>query len=110
MNRAPIQPLCTDPWPHRPRDAVRSKVFRLAGLLTARGAERAHVLDVSETGARLHCAAALVAGDDVAIEAAGVMVRGCVMWVAEGRIGLRFHRRLKEAELAQFLAPIEIAR
>ena len=109
MNRAPIQPLCTDPWPHRPRGAVRSKVFRLAGLLTARGTERAHVLDVSATGARLHCAAALAAGDEVAIETAGVTVRGRVMWIADGRIGLRFHRRLSEGELAQLLAPIEAA-
>lgn len=109
MRSGQIQHCHPDHGPHSPRAAVRSKLFRLANLLTAHGAERAHLLDVSETGARLHCATRLAAGDEVAIAAAGVTARGRIVWAEGGRLGLRFHRRLGADELARLLAPLAAA-
>ena len=106
MSRARHQDLIFDREAHQARGAARSKVFRLAALLTPRGTVRAHLLDVSEAGARLHCPARLTTGEEVAIEAAGIAVRGRVMWVADDRAGLRFNRPLGADALARLVGRV----
>lgn len=75
----------------------RTKLFKLARLRTATASGlRAHVLDISPAGARIHCAAALHPGQHVTLEIAGRALRATVLRADDDRAGLRFHARLSE--------------
>ncbi|MBN2973327.1 PilZ domain-containing protein [Roseomonas aeriglobus] len=73
------------------RDAVRIKVFEVS-IITSNGNEyRAHLLDVSDTGARAHCTHAFEVGQQIAVRWDRADRPALVCWTqADGKLGLRY--------------------
>ena len=72
------------------RRATRLKLFEPV-LLRVQGEEvRAHLLDLSMTGALAHCDSPPRIGERVLIEANALGVAGRVMWVRAKRFGVHF--------------------
>lgn len=86
-----------DRTPHAiARRATRLKLFepvllRLHGLPL-----RAHLLDLSATGALVHSERPPLTGDHVHIEAAALGLSGRVVWVRARRFGIRFDAPLAD--------------
>ncbi len=76
---------------HDRRDAVRTKVFEVS-IITSNGNEyRAHLLDVSDDGARAHCTHAFEVGQRIAVRRDGSDRTALVCWTqADGKLGLRY--------------------
>lgn len=81
----------------KPRIAARHKMFEPVVLRLHGVPLRAHMLDLSTTGALAHCDHPPQAGDRVRIEAEGVAVIAHVVWVRAKRFGLHFDIALSEA-------------
>lgn len=77
----------------------RRKVFQPAALRVGAAPVKAHVLDISLGGARLHCAARCAPGAAVEVSACAVTVRGRIMWRVGDRLGIRFDRLLGDGEI-----------
>lgn len=87
-------------WRARPR----RKLFQPAELDTAAGRVRAHLLDLSETGALVN-AAAPPAADSFATLICGALQRSArVTWVKGTRFGIRFVLPLTAAQVDDVLA------
>ncbi|KQN25491.1 hypothetical protein ASE86_04440 [Sphingomonas sp. Leaf33] len=73
------------------RHAVRTKVFEVS-IITLNGAEyRAHLLDVSDTGARAHCTHRFEVGQRVKVRWNDADRAAEVCWTqADDRLGLRY--------------------
>lgn len=73
------------------RAAKRTKVF-LVGEITPPGATptRAHVLDISDTGARVHSDQQQTVGGEVTLAVHDFEAAGNVEWVAGQRFGMKF--------------------
>lgn len=81
----------------KPRIATRHKMFEPV-VLRLRGTPlRAHILDLSTTGALAHCDHPPQAGDRVRIEAEGITAIAYVVWVRAKRFGLHFDIALSDA-------------
>lgn len=72
------------------RRATRLKLFEPVLLRTHGESARAHLLDLSATGALAHCDSPPRVGDHVLIEASILGVSGRVMWVQSKRFGVHF--------------------
>jgi hypothetical protein len=84
-----------------PRTAARHKMFEPV-VLRLRGTPlRAHILDLSTTGALAHCDHPPQSGDRVWIEAEGVTAIAHVVWVRAKRFGLHFDVPLSYAMVQQ---------
>ena len=81
------------------RAEPRAKVFLLASLRRGEQKDRAHLLDLSPGGARVHCAVAPRPAESVELVWGPIRMRGMVMWVRDDRFGVRFDRRLSPIEL-----------
>ena len=73
------------------RVAKRTKVF-LVGEINPPGASptRAHVLDISDTGARVHSEQQQTVGGEVTLAVHDFEAAGNVEWVAGQRFGMKF--------------------
>lgn len=80
----------------QPRRATRHKLFEPVILRCDGVALRAHILDLSASGALLHCDCAPKVGDAVGIRADMFNVAARVMWVRDKRFGVRFDLQLCE--------------
>lgn len=89
-----------------PRGEPRVKLFRLARLRHGDALLRAHLLDISPSGARMHCAADLKPGQLVALMVDDRPIPAVVLRASGGRIGLRFGVRLDEDRLRRIAAEI----
>ncbi|HUD95712.1 PilZ domain-containing protein [Sphingobium sp.] len=78
------------------RRAVRLKLFEPVVLRVHGVAERAHLLDLSATGALAHCEQPPYTGDAVRIEGETLSITGRVMWVLGKRFGIHFDRTLTD--------------
>lgn len=79
------------------RHAPRHKMFEPVAL-TLRGAElRAHFLDLSSTGALVHCEVPPNAGSYVIIHALDLETSGRVKWAKGKRFGIQFSQPLTQA-------------
>lgn len=84
----------------KPRIAARHKMFEPV-VLHLRGMPlRAHILDLSTTGALAHCDRPPSTGDRVMIETKGIMVVAHVVWVRAKRFGVHFDIALSDAMVA----------
>lgn len=72
------------------RRATRLKLFEPVLLRIQGHAVRAHLLDLSATGALAHCDSPPCVGDHVLIEASTLGVAARVMWVRAKRFGIHF--------------------
>lgn len=70
--------------------ATRLKLFEPVQLRLRGAGIRAHLLDLSVTGALAHSEYPPAVGDHVMIEGASLGVAGRVMWVREKRFGIHF--------------------
>lgn len=87
------------------RAKPRSKLFQPTELCDAAGAiRRAHLLDLSATGALVHATEPPQPGGMIQLTLGGTP-RSChVMWVEDRRFGVRFRTPLTDAQVADILA------
>jgi len=83
----------------RRRGAARHKLFEPLALRHAGVPLRAHMLDLSLSGALLHAERPPQIGDDVVIEFHGWTAAAQVVWVRAKRFGVRFDAPLTDAAL-----------
>lgn len=79
-------------------------MFQLAGLRVDGATCRAHILDISRSGARVHCTADLVRGQRVTLIAEQQHLLAMVLWEDSHRVGLRFQLTLTEDQLKRIAA------
>lgn len=88
----------------RLRAKPRSKLFQPTELRDAAGTpRRAHLLDMSATGALVHAAEPPGPGDTVQLVLAGVARTAQVMWTEERRFGVRFRMPLTDAQVTEIV-------
>ena len=85
------------------RARTRRKLFQPAELDMAGGRRRVHVLDLSETGAQLGCAAVPPQGSFVSLSLGEVRRAARVAWVRGQRVGISFVMPLTAAEMSAVL-------
>lgn len=85
--------------PQPQRVAKRVKVFRPIALQMSGGIHKAHVLDLSATGARLHADCPHRAWSSVTLHCEDLDVSGRVVWTKGLVFGVKFLRTLSEAEI-----------
>ncbi len=84
--------------------AVRYKVFEPAELSIGADRTRAHMLNVSESGALVHAAEIKAKkGNSVGLKIGGDWFPARIMWIALPRLGLAFDGRLPADVLARLL-------
>lgn len=84
--------------------APRHKVFEPVLLAAAGVTARAHLLNVSLTGALLHVAPPVMRGDRLTVALRGIWVPAQVVRVAGPRAGIAFERPLDAAQVDALLA------
>ena len=82
------------------REAKRIKTFLPTEILVENTAKRAHVLDISSAGSRLHTVVDLKPGAEVRLRLNGEALVGTVIWADAGRLGLRFPTLLAADQIA----------
>lgn len=82
------------------RMAARQKLFAPTTLHVGEASQRAHLLDISAGGARLHAAAPPPLRALVLLDCAGKRRAARVMWRDGAKIGLRFVVPLSAADVA----------
>lgn len=82
----------------------RLKVFQPIQLETAAGTVRAHLLNLSRTGALIHCADAPEHGAIVRVTLGNTANRARVMWRDGKRFGVAFAGKLAPAQIDDALA------
>lgn len=92
------------------RGARRLKSFIPVTLDQEAGTVRAHVLDMSETGALVHCEAAIRSGERLQLRVGHHVLRGGVMWVEGKRFGFRFTLPLTVTEVQAIVSASEAGR
>jgi hypothetical protein len=105
-NLASVAASSNDPMSaleRRSQIARRYKTFWPTMLRTADLAQRAHVLNISCTGARIHAENPLDRGQYVEIAIAPLWLRGFVRWRHEKSFGVAFHEMISEADLENYL-------
>ena len=86
------------------RHKRRLKVF-LPVIVEMKGdEERAHLLDLSKIGARLHAHVAPHLHDDVALRHGDIAIRGVVVWVKGNGFGMMFNSDLTELQIATLIS------
>ena len=73
------------------RREPRQKVFRLVTLGVLGIRHRAHILDLSQSGARVHCDVAMTPGHGVTLCIGERILKARVVWTNDKRIGIAFH-------------------
>lgn len=90
--------------PRSARAEPRVKTFQLASLRADDAVCRAHVLDISRSGARVHCTADLRRGQRVTLMMEHLRIAATILWVAEQRAGIRFQTPLIDDQLRRIAA------
>lgn len=81
----------------------RYKVFEVVSATVAGAERRAHMINVSLSGALLHMDQSARLGEPVALHWEGRAIAGQIVWASPPRFGLRFQNPLPLATLAAFL-------
>lgn len=86
------------------RVSARAKLFQPVEVHSAAGRRRAHLLDLSATGALLALADLPGSARILTLHCGGVQRIARVAWAVDGRCGIAFARPLAPAELEELLA------
>jgi len=86
-----------------PRAAPRYKVFEPASIECRGRRARAHILDLSAQGARLHCLEPLAIGGWVDLQCDHFRTSGRIVWGRERRFGVEFNSPLPDAYLRRVI-------
>ena len=89
------------------RKSKRLKVFEPAVVVQGPRESRAHLLNVSRSGAAIHCERRTQIGEMVTISCGAVRLTGLIVWTEEHRSGVRFIEPIGEAVMATLLRSIE---
>jgi hypothetical protein len=81
------------------RKARRIKLFLPIAIETVIGPHRAHLLDVSQSGARMHIDAAIACGETVVLHWGTVNISCRVHWKRDHFCGLSFDRQLNSEQM-----------
>jgi hypothetical protein len=84
--------------------APRRKAFQPATVRLGTEELRAHVLDVSRTGAMFHCRAPLARDSLITIRCGETTVRGRIVWSEDGRHGIAFTHALPDRMVEAMIA------
>ncbi|HEX7784029.1 MAG TPA: PilZ domain-containing protein [Sphingobium sp.] len=76
------------------REARRKKVFLPVAIETVIGPHRAHILDISQSGARMHIDAAVACGETVVLHCGAIDISSQVSWRRDLFCGVRFAQQL----------------
>jgi hypothetical protein len=87
----------------RPRIAARHKLFEPVLLRHGGASVRAHMLDLSTSGALLHAEHPPAPGMHVRVEGERLFVGALVVWTRAKRFGLRFDLPIADAIIAHVL-------
>lgn len=87
----------------RQRSAPRHKIFQPTQVHFAAGEVRAHLINVSQSGALVHADPTPRRGDMIRIEIQGILVSAQVRWTDGPRFGLSFIQSLDALTLKQLL-------
>ena len=87
------------------RGRPRRKIFLPVDILAAGGALRAHLLNLSASGALVHSVAAPAVGTPVRLTLGGSMRAARVVWQEGVRFGITFALPLHETDVARVLGP-----
>ena len=85
------------------RVASRLKVFQPVELHTDKGCVRAHLLNVSATGALVHTPSPPDPGSVVKLTINGGLRAARVVWTDGARLGISFARALLETQVQQLI-------
>lgn len=86
------------------RYGQRLKIFLPVTLRWAGVQERAHLLDISPTGARMHAAIAPASREAIEIEWEGVTFPGQCVWSRGNRFGITFSNPITKTQIETLLA------
>lgn len=87
------------------RHAPRHKMFEPIALNQSGVEKRAHVLDLSTSGALVHCEAPPIEGSYVIIHALGLEASARVRWAKGKRFGIEFSQPLTPAVMETLIHP-----
>ena len=87
------------------RHAQRHKMFEPIALNQSGVETRAHVLDLSSSGALVHCEAPPIEGSYVVIHALGLEASAKVRWARGKRFGIEFSQPLTPAIMEMLIRP-----
>lgn len=85
------------------RLAVRFKTFQPASVEYGGARRRAHILDLSARGARLHCAEPMPVGSSLALMCSDFTLHARIVWAKEQRFGLEFQSPLPDAHVRRIM-------
>jgi hypothetical protein len=83
----------------RLRETPRLKLFEPTEMSGPNGSIRAHILDLSATGALVHAVRPPSVGDHVQLRIAGASRYSRVMWVEDRKFGVAFRLPLAAADI-----------
>jgi hypothetical protein len=86
------------------RAQPRSKLFQPTTMRGPAGETRAHLLDLSSTGALVHATAPPMVAARIQLRCGGELRAGRVVWVRGHRFGVVFSVPLSPAEVARAVA------
>jgi hypothetical protein len=98
--RDPVSPC---PPALRPRVAARHKLFEPVLLRHGGLSVRAHMLDLSTSGALLHAEKPPLSGGRVTVEGERLFIGAIVVWTRAKRFGLRFDLPIADTIIAHVL-------
>jgi hypothetical protein len=86
--------------------APRRKVFQPASIRVGGDLYRCHLLDVSASGARLHCTAPISAGASISVLVSQLVLTGKVVWTRAGRVGIAFAVPLVDRQIERIVLAV----
>ena len=87
------------------RSARRSRVFMTAMLISAEGACRVTIRDISETGARVGLDCEVPIDSDAVLKRKPIFAAARIVWCRRRQVGLEFYRPLTREELESTFNP-----
>jgi hypothetical protein len=88
------------------RASRRLRVLLAAEIEIEGERRRAHLLNISESGAKLDADEVPTEGDVVILHREGIVAPGIVSWVIDHRFGVQFDTPVDSALIAEHAAPI----
>jgi hypothetical protein len=85
------------------RATARHKLFEPVSMRVDGLPVRAHLLDLSRSGALAHADTMVLSGSRVELEGIGILTPARIIWVRDRRFGLRFDNWLSETLVAMIV-------
>lgn len=90
----------------RPRSAPRHKIFLPTQVYLSTGETRAHLINVSSSGALVHATTTPHCEETIQVALCGALIPARVRWVDGRRFGLSFLQPLGDAQIKQLIGEV----